>query len=226
MKNNPIPDNELLNNSSVFLRRQQLSRLLFLNEVYKKIVNVHGNIFEFGVRWGQNLSTLISLRGIYEPFNYTRKIVGFDTFSGFPSINEKDGEAETVKVGALSVTENYEDYLENILKFHESENPISHIKKFEIVKGDVTHTLDNYLNSHPETIIAFAYFDFDIYEPTKFCLERIKKYLCKGSIIGFDELNHPEWPGETIAFKEILGLSNYRIERLPYSPTTSFIEVL
>ena len=38
---------------------------------------------EFGVRWGQNLITLNNLRGIYEPFNHSRKIIGFDTFEGF-----------------------------------------------------------------------------------------------------------------------------------------------
>jgi hypothetical protein len=93
------------------------------------------------------------------------------------------------------------------------------------VKGDATLTFKKYLEEHPETIVAFAYFDFDIYEPTKVCLELIKDRLTKGSIIGFDEINNPNWPGETVALKEVFGLDRYRIERFPFMPTASYLIV-
>ena len=89
-KNSPLPDNELLDNLNLYTKRQDLSRVLFINELYQKILDVHGVICEFGVRWGQNLALMTSLRGIYEPFNYNRKLLGFDTFSGFPSVHEFD----------------------------------------------------------------------------------------------------------------------------------------
>ena len=110
-----------------------------------------------------------------------------------------------------------------VLRYHENESPLSHIKKFELVKGDVTKTLDGYLNRHPETIIAFAYFDVDLYEPTKYCLERIRPHLTKGSVLGFDELNAEGLPGETIALREVLGLANCRIRRVPYTTTQSYV---
>ena len=50
-----------------------------------------------------------------------------------------------------------------------------------------------------------AYFDFDIYEPTKECLKLIKDHITKGTIIGIDELNTSDFPGETVALKEVLG---------------------
>lgn len=78
--NCPIPENERLTNSGLFVKRQDLTKQLFFNDLYSKIVGVHGVIMEFGVRWGQNLVTLNNLRGIHEPFNYSRKIIGFDTF--------------------------------------------------------------------------------------------------------------------------------------------------
>lgn len=220
----PIPKNERLANSGLFVKRQDLTKQLFLNDIYTKILNTHGVIMEFGVRWGQNLVTLNNLRGIHEPFNYSRKIIGFDTFSGFSNVDEKDGDHKIIKEGAFSVTENYEDYLEQILAYHESENPLSHIKKNTIIKGNALKTLEKYLKEHPETIIAFAYFDFDIYEPTQKCLELIKPFLTKGSIIGFDELNDPQFPGETVALKEVFGLNNVRIKRSKYSGIQSYFE--
>lgn len=222
-KNTPISDSELLQNLGLFMNRQSLSRVLFMNELYQKIINVNGIIMEFEVRWGQNLSLFSSFRGMYEPYNYTRKIVGFDTFEGFPSIHKNDGEKEFMKKGAYSVSENYENYLEQILSYHESESPISHKKKFELIKGDATKTIKDYLKQNPQTIISFAYFDFDIYEPTKVCLEAILPHLTKGSIIAFDELNDPNFPGETIAFQEVLGSINYEIKRSPLNPLISYI---
>jgi hypothetical protein len=222
-KNTAIPDNEVLENLGIFLKRQTLSRILFMDELYKKIINVHGVVMEFGVRWGQNLALFESFRGIYEPYNYNRKIIGFDTFNGFPEVHSKDG--GMVHSGDYSVTSNYEHYLEEVLIYHESLSPISHLKKFELVKGDAIITIDDYLKHHPETIVAFAYFDFDIYLPTKKCLEAIKDRITKGTVIAFDELNCKEFPGETLAFKEVFGLDRYAIRRSPLNSLCSYVVI-
>jgi len=213
----PIPQSEVLSNLGLFIRKQQLSRILFMHELYQKIIPVHGIIIEFGVRWGHNLALFSSFRGMYEPFNYSRKVVGFDTFSGFPSVAPQDGRDAIIDIGAYGVTEDYEEYLDAVLAYHETEHPMSHIKKYELVKGDATVTLERYLADHPETIIALAYFDFDLYQPTKKCLELIKPHLTKGSVLGFDELNFPTFPGETLALKEVCGLGRYSISRSPFS---------
>jgi hypothetical protein len=194
-----------------------------MHELYQKIIDVHGVVMEFGVRWGQNLALYESFRGIYEPYNYNRKIVGFDTFSGFPEVHDKDG--TRVAVGDYGVTDQYEVYLEQVLNYHESESPIAHKKKYELVRGDATQTLEHYLSSHPETIVALAYFDFDIYLPTRRCLELVRDRLTKGSVVAFDELNCPEFPGETIALKEVFGLDKYAIRRSPLNPLISYFIV-
>ena len=185
----PVPDNELLMNLPLFLTRQNLSSTLFMVELYRQALEVHGVIMEFGVRWGRNLALFQSLRGIYEPFNHNRKIIGFDTFSGFPSVNDKDGSAPIIQTGAYDVTEGYEAYLTQLLTLHERESPISHIPKFELRSGDAVVEIDRYLSENPHTVVALAYFDFDIYEPTRGCLQQIVPHLTKGSVIGFDELN-------------------------------------
>jgi hypothetical protein len=112
-----------------------------------------------------------------------------------------------------------------VLEFHEQENPISHLKKFELRPGDATVEIERYLEDHPETIVALAYFDFDIYEPTKKCLAAIKSRLVKGSVVGFDELNDADAPGETVALQEVFGLNNVRLQRSPRTSRTSFFVV-
>ena len=225
-RKNPIPDNELLSNIGLFLNSKNLARLLYIHYIYTQIVDVQGIIVEFGTRWGQNMALFSALRGIYEPFNRHRKIVGFDTFTGFPSISEKDAKGhEIIKEGGFAVSADYEAYLEQLLELQERDNPISHIKKFEIRAGDAILEIDKYLVEYPETIIALAYFDLDIYEPTKACLKAIKPHLVKGSLLAFDELNDHDSPGETIALREIMPLNSIRLRRYPFASRVSFFEV-
>ena len=122
-------------------------------------------MFELGVRWGRNLALLSNLRGIYEPFNHTRKIVGFDTFDGFTDVGTKDGESQTVSKGAYAVSKDYLNYLSGVLNYHQAESPLSHINKFELVKGDASVTVPEYINKNPHAVVALAYFDMDIYQP-------------------------------------------------------------
>lgn len=224
-KSSPIPDDEILANLGLFLISKNLSRILFFYEIYRKILHKHGVIAEFGVRWGQTLSIMSALRGIFEPFNRHRKIIGFDTFKGFKGSGKIDGNFCKCKDGSFSVSPDYENYLDGILSMQEKLNPMSHLKKYELIKGDAVKTVPIYLKKHPETIISLAIFDFDIYLPTKAALEAIKPYLCKGSILVFDELCDDIFPGETIALKETFGLNNLRIQRLPMTSRVSYLEI-
>ncbi len=219
----PIPEAELPLNLGLFLTPAALSRVLFMNHLYQQILNVQGVVIEFGCRWGQSLALFSALRGIYEPFNRLRKIVGFDTFQGFPGVSPKDG--SQMVPGAYAVTPDYQKYLETILSLQEKESPLPHLKKFEVIKGDATETVVEYLNRNPETIVALAYFDMDIYEPTKKCLAAIKDRLTRGSVVGFDELNDPACPGETLALKEVFGLGNLAVRRFPQSARTSYVVI-
>jgi Macrocin-O-methyltransferase (TylF) len=221
--NNPLPPDQLVTNLGLFTRASVLAKVMYINELYQRIINTPGVIMEFGVWWGQNLVFFESMRAMYEPYNYTRRVVGFDTFTGYTTITEKDGNNELVAEGAYSVSEGYEQYLNRLLDYHEQENAMGHIKKHELVKGDVTITTEQYLKKHPETIIALAYFDLQLYEPTKKCLEVIKPHLTRGSVIAMDEINCREFPGETLALKEVWGLDKLRIIRSQFLPDRSYI---
>lgn len=219
----PLPSDELLPNLGLFLTSKTLSRILFFYEIYKKIVNTHGVVMEFGVRWGQSLALLSALRGIFEPFNRHRKIIGFDTFAGFKGIGAEDGENCRCVDGSFSVSEDYDAYLDRLIGLQDALNPIPHLRKYELVKGDACETIPAYLAAHPETVVSLAIFDFDIYKPTKAALEAIKPHLMKGSVLVFDELCDDIFPGETVAVREVLGLNGLRVERMPMTARVSYV---
>lgn len=60
-------------------------------------LNIKGSIIECGVHQAGGVFTWAKLSSIYEPYNYHRKIIGFDTFKGFPSVKK-------IKTKALMLT--------------------------------------------------------------------------------------------------------------------------
>ena len=220
----PIPRDEKMHHVPLFLDRRLISRMLFANEVYELVVGVHGSICEFGVRYGQNLALMTSLRGIHEPYNHNRRLIGFDTFAGFPSVaaQDKPSQGPAWQPGDYGVTENYETFLGDVLARHEELAPVQQIRKFELVKGNASETVPAYLEAHPELVVALAYFDFDIYTPTRDVLTAIRSRLTRGSVLVFDELNVPECPGETVAVREILGLDKLRLRHSKYRAAAAY----
>ena len=221
----PIPRHELIRNLGLYMLPMEVRRTLFFSDLYQQIVNVPGVILEFGTRWGQNLAIMQSLRSILEPYHHRRRIVGFDTFEGFPSVAPEDGSADAAHVGAYAVTDNYAEYLRELMALREQQSPLPEVRKFEIVKGNAPEQLELYLKRHPETIVALAYFDMDLYQPTVDCLKLLSGRLTKGTVVGFDELNHAAFPGETTAVREVLGLSSIRLKRSPWSGDESYFVV-
>lgn len=219
----PIPDDTLLDHLELFMRPQRISEILALDHVYRQILDVHGVIMEFGVRWGRHLSVFNALRTRYEPTNFYRKIVGFDTFTGFLQPAPEDGTSDRVHVGSMSVSEGYETYLENVLSLHEAEAPMAHIRRFELCKGDAPEELKRYLDRNPDVLVAMAYFDMDLYRPTRECMELLRPHMPAGSILAFDELMHPDFPGEGLALKDAIDVTRHKVHRMTESPYPAYV---
>lgn len=220
-----LPSGQLISNLGLFLDAKSLSRILMMDFLYKQILDTEGVVLELGTRWGQNMTLFQTFRGIYEPFNRHRKVIGFDTFEGFPSLRPEDGTSEMMTEGNLSLTPGYFDYLKNLLSLHERLNPLDHIQKTFLVKGDATRTLPKFLEENPQTVVALAYFDFDIYQPTFDCLKALAPRLTKGSVVAFDEVNDPDSPGETLALMDAVGLRNVALKRYRHASRVSYFVV-
>lgn len=224
-RNRPMVDGQLLTNFGLYMRSSVLASILFRVETYEKIIGIPGDILIFGLWWGQDAILYENIRAVYEPYNANRKIVGFDTFGGYPGddIGEKDKRSEVISEGVYAVPEGYEKYLEELARYHTGENSAYHPNKLEFIKGDVLRTVPEYYDNHPERITALAYFDMALYQPTKVCLEHVLKTCIKGSVIVFDELNREEYPGETMALKELIDLKQARIEKSKILPDRTFL---
>lgn len=218
LETSPIPKGDLAANLSLYLTGYGIRRLLYLNDLYRQIVTVPGYVADFGTRYGHNLNLFRHFWHVYEPANITRAFFGFDTFSGLTSPDQQDGTASCVVEGQYSVPPDYSRHLQELLSITEQALPgPSPTPRTFLIPGDATVMFAQFVEENPQAIFALAYFDFDLYAPTKRCLELLAPRLTKGSIIAFDELGVAEFPGETVALMETFGLRNIRLQRCPHA---------
>jgi len=213
-----------LNNFPKYTTRQFLTTFFVKYELFKKILNIHGSIVECGVWLGGGLMTFAKLSTIFEPVNYTRKIIGFDTFSGFPGLSKEDkgrGKGrEDARKGGMSAR-SFSD-LEKCIELYDLDRFVNHIPKVQLVKGNAKRTIPQYLKENPQTVVSLLYLDFDLFEPTKVALQNFLPRMPKGSIIAFDELNNEAWMGETEALLKTVAINNLKIERFDFDSKISY----
>ncbi|MFC2051128.1 TylF/MycF/NovP-related O-methyltransferase [Chloroflexota bacterium] len=215
---------EKLQNFAKYVPRQTLTRFISKYEIFKKILNIQGSIVECGVFLGGGLMTFAQLSAILEPVNHQRKIIGFDTFSGVTDLSKEDEKGESVhaKKGGFAIDARAYEDLKRCIELYDSNRFISHIPKVFLVKGDVKETLPKYLEDNPHTVVSLLYLDMDVFQPTRVAIERLVPRMPKGAIIAFDELNANNWPGETLAVLETIGIKNLCIERFTFESFISF----
>ena len=64
--------------------------------------------------------------------------------------------------------------------------------------------------------------DVDLYEPTKAAIEHLLPRMPRGSILAFDQLDNPIWPGEARAVLDTLGIRNIEMKRFEWDPYVAY----
>jgi hypothetical protein len=212
-----------LENFPRFTTKRALARFMAKERLFEKIVGINGIIVECGVFNGAGLFTWAQLSNIHEPVNYTRRIVGFDTFEGFPQVNEQQDNSGTTVSRKGDVRGSPLEEIALSVEKYNNERHLSHIPNVQLVQGDFAVTADRFIEANRHTVVALLYLDFDLYEPTKKALEVFLPRMPKGAVVAFDELNCATFPGETTAVHEVMGLGSHRIERFPFEPWISYV---
>ena len=210
--------------------RQNLALFLAKNEIFKKVINIHGSVVECGVFMGGGLFSWAQLSAIYEPYNHNRKIVGFDSFEGFPSIGINDdsdalgSDIDHKTTGGYSFP--FKKEIEKGVELFDLNRPIGHLEKVSLISGDACETIPEFVATNPHFIASLLYLDFDLFEPTVTALREFMPRMPCGAVIGFDELNQAQWPGETLAVLEEVGLQSLRLERFAFTPHISYAVIM
>lgn len=159
----------------------RLSKLLSHYEVYKSILDIPGDIFEFGVYKGTSFIRWLTFRHILEN-DSKRKCVGFDAFGEFPLENV----ASTSDIDFIQSFQNAggDGLTVDALKAICSRK---NFINYQLIKGNVLETFLSYLSQNSCCKISLLHLDMDVYEPTAHVLKHVKPYLSRGAKIVVDD---------------------------------------
>lgn len=168
----PELKNQKRNLRNNFLSNVIPRQLHFLNAL-NNIKEIEGSIAEAGVRNGDSL---LFLAGASKSLSMQRKILGFDSFEGFPSDfyqkeDKKKPIPELTKNEAISS-------IEELFK-----NAAFTKEEFELIPGYFKESLKNF-DPGP---IALLHIDVDLGSSYKEALESLYPFVSIGGIILFDE---------------------------------------
>lgn len=187
---------------------RRLSKFITHLEFFKMTSDLRGEIVELGVFRGNSLFRWIKFRDLLEN-TYSRKIIAFDMFGNFPETNfnaDKEKRKEFIEETNGGTGISY-DELKYLLKTQNLE------KNVDLIKGDITKTLQLYVEKNPQLKISLLHIDVDLYEATKIGLELLFPYVVKGGIIIFDD--YGAFPGANKAIDDFFG-NKMKIMKLPY----------
>jgi hypothetical protein len=213
-----------LENFPKYVRRQHLKRFLAMYEIFKMVLPIKGSVVDCGVFRGFSLMSWAKLSSILEPENLTRRVYGFDSFDGFPTVCDKDlSSAGAAQKGEFK-TSSYTELLELIEEYNR-DRFLGHIAKVELVRGDATKTIPQFVEQRSHLLVSLLFVDVDLYEPTRAALEHFVPRMPKGAVLAFDDLDNPIWPGETLALLDRWNLNHLRIQRLEWDPYIAYVVI-
>jgi len=196
--------------------KSRLNKILSHYELYKTIVNIPGDVLEFGVFKASSLIRFANFRDTLEN-DTSRKIIGFDNFGSFPKQNLK-----------LKSDLNFIKKWQGEAGYGLSKDEISQIllkkgfQNIELIQGNVFDTLPNYLKKNPAVRIALLHLDMDVKEPTDFVLKLIYKKVVPGGLIIFDDYNSVAGASESV--DNFSKKNKLKLQKLPFYKIPTFIK--
>lgn len=151
----------------------------YLKIYFEKTLIVKGHICEFGVAQGRTSALLA-----YLTRNLDKKLWLFDSFQGLSKPSSEDVLIQDIfDLGSIGKYEGEMSFSKDMvisnLKLHSL--PLDQVI---IVEGFINRTYKEI----PETV-AFAYIDFDFYEPIILTLEELDRRLPVGGVVIIDDYN-------------------------------------
>jgi hypothetical protein len=200
-----------------YARRAQVTRFAALYELFKLALPVKGSVVECGVFRGASFMTFAQLSAALEPTNLTRRLYGFDSFGGFPSVSANDRPRQTGAAEGDLAADSYAE-LSRLLEIYDTDRFLGHLPKARLIRGDVTETIPAFVAENPHLVVSLLFLDLDLYEPTRVAIKNLVPRMPKGAVLAFDELDNPLWPGETSAALDELGLNRLELRRFEFDP--------
>ena len=198
----------------------------WFNHLIENHNSINGDIYEFGVYRGRSL---LSIAILLKKLGSSKKVYGFDSFSGFPDYSEndnldmfsylrknniisdkhfenfelflkiKDFNSSNQAINVKNISTS-KDFSENSIETLNAKIKFLELDNIILVPGDFNKTIPEFFSDNNK--IFSANIDCDLYDGYKLILPFAWKYLEKGGFIHLDEYYSLKFPGPKIAVDE------------------------
>jgi hypothetical protein len=191
---------------------RSFAKTLARYELFKKVMDLPGDIVEAGVFRGEGLFSWAKLLQIFNPLS-RRKVVGFDTFQGFPGTCHSDHDRNASQ---LANDCNRSVDVMSIDQLATTARELGLDQRIELVPGDATGSIADYRRRNPGFRVALLYLDFDTYEPTQAALKEFYPIVVPSGVVVFDEYAVRGW-GESDAVDQYFAGSECVYHSFPWA---------
>ncbi len=214
-----MPDYNLAYDYETFfhltLSTSRLGKFLAHYEAYKMVRNIPGAIVECGVFKGTSFTRFAQFRSLLDN-QESAKLIGFDVFSDeTPTTTYEEDQAtrdhwiKTAGPSSISVAQ-----LETVFEQMKIDN-------FELIAGDATVTIPEYVKEHPELKISLLNVDICYVEPTFAVMENLYDRVMPGGVILLD--NYADFHGDTKGVDDFLTNIKAKLVRFPFIAAPVYI---
>jgi hypothetical protein len=222
---------------NLYASRMHFTKMLEQYEIFKLSMHRPGHIVELGVYRGESFFNWARFMEAHNMGERETRVIGFDSFTGFTNINDKDISASNrsadslsnehgVKVGGFNPGTRAYDRILELIDIFEADHFVPQKKRLEIVAGDVNDTIPKYVQDHPGLRISLLHLDVDLYEPTLTGLRYLYPLVVPGGVVILDEYGQEKFAGESAAFDEYFGANRPKVTKshLVSNPSAYFIK--
>lgn len=206
----------------VYASRRAIIRQLAHYELFKKTVDLPGHYADFGIYFGKSYFNWHKFLEVLTPTATHKKVIGFDTFAGFPSLAPEDGATDLSvdKVAGGFSSESFLDEFQELLALHNADSVLRQ-ERGQIVQGDICQTLPKWLEDNPEARFCLIHLDVDLYEPHTVILDGCWDRVVPGGVVVLDEYSTRRWPGASRAWDDFAARRGIRLtlNRFPWANT-------
>lgn len=207
--------NELLLSGDVGRIRKLLAR----TDLFRRTLDVPGDIVECGVFKGTGWMLWLKLLAIYAPGS-AKRVVGFDMFDQFPAGQTDQEQAAIDAYVAESAFAGV-----TVDSLYAQADAAGMREHAELVAGDIAITAPAYVSKYPGLRISLLHLDLDVAAPTLSALEAFYPRVVRGGLVVFDEYAIPRW-SESEAVDAYFDRHNICLQAVPWAntPTAYFVK--
>ena len=219
-ENYNISKQEICRNFQIYTRRIFLKKFLAHYEFFRMTVDLPGDIVELGVYRGASLMSWANFLEIRNMGDRQKQVFGFDNFSGFTSLHEKDGKVDDNIGKTINGFDGgvFEDILKDAVSIFDKDRFIPYKPRVVLVKGNIEETIPKFVKENTGLRISLLHFDCDLYMPTKVAIETLWPLVVPGGVVLCDEYGIRPWEGESNAIDEYFANKKQKIHRLDWAP--------